>query len=418
MPQNSSAWSFAWHVSHGETGSACIIKHDGSRSKVTSIAQAPSTGASDDRKPIFLGINNNDKALMMNPVNREVSVLNALPVDAYAMYAYPDTDGSTHWYVHDGDKNGNDELNCGTTASSVMVVRNNGTTAELLKLICPGRGHHVVTFTAPCAVAPKVPLRAFVSSLADGTIAVVGNDPKDTATYLNIITTINLYDASKDKSAPGSIPNGAAPHGMVYSTVTGKVYNLNNGYNTIAVIDPLSNSITSTIPLPFSSNLLLSPDGRYALGKGVDRSANPEHVIGKLSVVDLVKGSVVSTLDLADFYPSTYRFNPEGSKLYVTSAATGKGIQKDNVKKDVVLVFDASALPKLVLLQEISVGVANCGRRSIAFLNGRVFVPNPTDGTISIVDGEDSKVLETVAIGPGSASDFNFSFWEGKLYGC
>ncbi len=418
MAQNSSAWAFACHVSHGDDGSACIVKHDTSGSQVVAVTQTHTTGASADRKPIFIGINKNDKALMMNAVNREISVLDALPIDAFAMYAYPDPDGSTHWYVHDGDKNGNDELNCGTSASSVMIVRNNGTSAELLKLICPGRGHHVVTFTAPTVAAPTVPSRAFISNLTDGTIAIVGNDPTDSATYLNIITSINLYDADKDKSAPGSIPNGAAPHGMVYSTVTAKIYNLNNGYNSIAVIDPLTNSIVSTIPLPFSSNLLLSPDARYALGKGVDRGTNLDHVIGKLSVVDLAKGAVASTIDLPDFYPSTYRFNPDGSKLYVTSATTGKGTQKDNVRKNVVLVFDATALPKLVLLKEIGVGVANCGRRPIAFLNGLVFVPNPTDGSVSIVNGDDDSVLETVVIGPGLVTDFNFSYWDGKLYGC
>lgn len=416
------SWLLAGHVSHGDTGSAVIVKNDGARSIVTALAKAPSTEAATDKKPIFLGINKNEKALVMNPVNREISALNALPVDAFAMYAYPDPDGSKHWYVHDGDANGNDELNCGTSASSVMIIRNTGTSAELLKLICPGRGHHVVTFTAPSATAPNTPCRAFVSNLADGTISVVGNDPAHSATYLNIIATINLHDARKDSAAPDYIPNSAAPHGMVYSAVTGKVYNLNNGYGTIAVINPLTNNIDTTLPLPFSSNLLLSPNGRYALGKGADRSTNSEHVIGKLSVVDLVGGSTTTVLDLPDFYPSTYRFSPDGNKLYVTSAATGKGTQKANVRKNSVLIFDATALPTLSLLKDITVGTADCGRRPIAFLNqhetGLVCVPNPTDGTISIIRSDDDSLLETITIGAASATEFNFSFWQGQLQGC
>jgi DNA-binding beta-propeller fold protein YncE len=209
------------------------------------------------------------------------------------------------------------------------------------------------------------------------------------------------------------VPNGAFPHGEVYSPLTGRVYNLNNGYGTVAVIDPLRNEIEARIEFKGCSNLLLSPDGRYVIGKGADRKSDPEHVIGRLIVLDAAAGKVATKLDIRDVYPSTYRFSPDGRRLFVTTAATGKGAQHANLKKSTVLVYDTSVLPELRLVQELAVGLADCSRRPIAFLRQkqaieRIFVPNPSDGTLSILDGA-GVLLETVCLSRSPVTELNFS---------
>jgi DNA-binding beta-propeller fold protein YncE len=360
----------------------------------------------------------------MDPASKKISIQNNFPLDAYAPYAYPQLAEGIHWYSNDGDsESGVDTLNCSGAGSPVYVVKNSADGAEVLKTICLGRGHHVVAFSKPSAKMPNIPQRAFVTHLLDGSMTILGNDPADQAGYLNVIDTINLCESDKEKDGRDGLPNNAFPHGMVFSPLTGKIYSLNNGYGTIIVVDPSSGKIESRLKMKGSSNLLLSPDGRYLIGKGANRKSDPEHVVGRLSVLDITTGETTDSLDLSDFYPSTYRFNPQGNKLYVTSAATGKGAQRDKVRKNILQVYDAAALPKLRLIKEVSVGVADCSRRPIAFFTESgetryVFVPNPTEGSVSILDGSSDEVLDTISIAEQAATEFAFSLWDGTIYGC
>jgi len=418
-------WSFACHLSEGETGSLVLIEHKGGKTRVIPVERAPASGLDETQRPVLIGVDADNALLIMDAVGKEISSHHSLPEDAVATYAYVDPATATYWMVNDGDKdNGVDLLNCGSSGSPVIVIKGlgNSQAAEVIKVICLGRGHHVTVFVAPSELAPQVPQRVFASNLLDGTISVIGNDPEDSATFLKLITTINLSDPRHEDGKREAVPNNAFPHGMVFSPLTGKVYNMNNGYGTVAVIDPLSNSVETSVAMKVSSNLLLSPDGRFLIGKGADRKSDAEHVIGRLSIMDALSNKVTGTLELPDIYPSVYRFSSDGRKLYVTTAATSKGKQKDNLKLDTLLVFDTSALPAIKLIKEVRVGRADSGRRPIAFIdrgrNGvRVFVPNSSDGTLSILDGADDSVLETVTLGKTDLAEINFSFWAGLSYG-
>jgi len=422
-------WSFVCHLNYGSTGAISIISHDGNQAGTFNIASGNESGLDISHKPVFLGADDEANIILLNPENKQIKRHTQFPADAFAAYAYRDPDNNRIWFMNDGDKEtGNDVLNCGDKGASVTVIENTGATGsnvvpKLLRTICVGRGHHVTTFTSPSSSAPAVPHRAFVSNLMDGTISVIDNDPNQSDTFLKVIDTINLCEPDKEDNGKKTIPNNAFPHGMAFSHATGKLYNLNNGYRTIAVIDPVNNTVEDTIELESSSNLLLSPDGCFLIGKGVDRKSDQDHVIGKLSVLDPQSKTLHKVIDLPDIYPSTYRFNADGTKLYVTSAATGKGKQKDNIKIDTVLIFDSSNLPDLTLFKEVQVGVADCGRRPIAFLerNGQtnlVLVPNPTDSTVTVLDGKDESILETISVGKGPVTEFSFSFWDGGINGC
>jgi len=418
-------WSFVCHLSYGTAGSVATVLKDSNKTEIHSTESGKESGLDNQYKPVFLGVDKHGQAILLDPKSKKLSAQTRFPPDAIAAYAYRDPDSNRIWFMNDGDKDtGNDPLNCGDKGASVTVIDSgDNTSPKLLKTICVGRGHHVTTFISPTSSRPAIPHRAFVSNLMDGTITVIGNDPAATDSYLQVLDTINLCDPGKEESGKVSIPNNAFPHGMGFSPATGKLYNLNNGYATIAVIDPVRNIVEETIELKSSSNLLLSPDGYYLIGKGVDRKSDPDHVIGKLSIIDAQSKKICDVINLPDIYPSAYRFNADGTKLYVTSAVTGKGKQKDNIKMDTVLLFDTSKLPAIALIKEIAVGIADCGRRPIAFTGnngktGLVFVPNPTDGTVTVLDGNDETVLETVKVGKGPVTEFSFSFWDGEITGC
>ncbi len=422
---NSKDWTIVCHKEYGDENSVAIVEQHDGEITVTHLGQSDPIGGDINSCPAFLGVNAKGEAIIMDPATRAISNTHTVPADARFVYAYRDPESNRVWFVNDGDKAGNDTLLCDGKGSSITIIaKSDDDQAVHMESLCIGRGHHMTGFTYPTADAANIPVRAFSSNLLDGTISVIGNDPNDAVSFLKVIDTINLFDARFDDGDEAAVPNNAFPHGMEFSALTGKVYNLNNGYGTIAVIDPMSNRVESTIEMKVSSNLLLSRCGRYLIGKGADRKGNAEHVMGRLSVVDAVEGKLVTALDLQDIYPSVYRFNPAGDKLYVTTAATGKGVQAENLVTDVVQVYDSTSLPELKLIKEIKLESTTAGRRPIAILESQpgeaplIFVPNPTHGTLSIIDGERDEVIDTVEIGKGEMKEFSFSFWNDRtIYG-
>ena len=422
MSEISGKWLLVNHLSTNDEGALSAVSLN--KGTLSNIPLTDTQKTGDVNPPWFLGLSKDLSLILFDPKSKCINRTKKMPIDAYPAYSYKDTLNQRIWFMNDGDKeNGNDALNCGENGSTVTIFdkgdENHG--PNHIKTLCVGRGHHVTTFVEPTAEFPEFPKVAYVSNLLDGSICVVGNDENDPESYLKIIHTINLCEPDKEKTGTQGIPNNAFPHGKQLSRHTGKIYSLNNGYGTVAVINPQTHEIEKRLPLTGCSNLLLSPCGKFLIGKGADRKSNPSHVLGRLSVIDAVKGEVISEDDIADFYPSTYRFNPDGSKLYVTSAATGKGEQKQNLKINTLYIYDATELPVLKLINIVTVGHADCSRRPIAFTSSRqenlVFIPNPTDATVSILDGKNDRIIDTIKIAEQGGKEFNFSFWQDEIYG-
>ena len=409
-------WSLACFQDLGGKSNLALIQCKNGNISATQVPQSAPSGNEDALRPVFLAMTTNGKAVIMNPQTKALQFESSVPADVFGIYYYPDHELEQLWLTNDGNQDGVDTGNCGENGASVIVATGLDRDTRIVKTICLGRGHHVVATTGT-----RAPHKAFVSSLLEGTLTFIANDP-NAGDHLEVLETISLCQPDKEKDGIDTTPNNAFPHGMVYSAVTDRVYCLNNGYGNINVINPHTHKIEKRIDMKVSSNLLLSPCGRFALGKGADRKENPDHVMGRLCVLNLETENMDTSLDIPDFYPSTYRFTPDGKKLYVTTAATGKGAQKDNLDIDHVYVYDTSALPALTLIKKIKVGKADCGRRSMALLADAsqthfVFIPNPTEGTVSILDGETDEVVQTVKVGDTNAKETAFSYWDGTFYG-
>lgn len=398
-------YSLAYYSSNRKTGSLAVVHCRDGKTAVQRLPLAAESGLEAALKPLLIGVTGDCRVVLLDPRSKQLSLNDALVGDAFPAHLYSDPRSDRDWFMNDGDKeSGNDTLNCGDTGSSVTVVENTGSPrAKWLKTICVGRGHHQACFSYPSTTAPQVPERAYISNLKDGTLSVIGNDPADAASYLQVLATVNLCEPEREEGGGGmTVPNNAFPHGLAYSPLSGKLYNLNNGYGTVAVIDPLSNTIEERIPFKGHSNLFASPDGRYLIGRGADRKSDAEHVIAKLSVLDVTTKTVVDTLDLPDIYISKYYFNPEGTKLYLTTSASGSPAQQRHLKTDVLLVLDVTALPKLKLLKEVKVGSAGAldfyseGGRS-----RRVFVSDSQSGSLVVLDADDEAVVESIAVAEG-----------------
>jgi len=413
-------WTLVCHSNYGNGGTIAMVRPQADGFSVEQLPMGAATGKAPAARPYFFGINADGRASAMDPQSKAVTQHSQLPTDVFPAYAYLDNAHDRIWFVYDGDEDtGNDPVNCPNGGSSVTIVKRK--TGEVLKTLCVGRGHHMTAFSAPSVEHPDTPKLAFVSDLLDGTMCIVGNDENKPDEFLKILKVINLCEAEKEDGGEICVPNNAFPHGILYSASQGKIFSLNNGYGTIVVINPRTLEIEDRYTLKKCSNLLGSADGNFLVGKGADRKSNPEHVIGKLTVLDARSGDTVAHFDIQDYYPSVYRFSADAKKLYLTSASTGKGVQFDNLDNTSVQVYDTSKLPAIKLANTLRVGKAACGRRPIAFAHQgtqitHVFIPNPTDGTLSIFDGND-QLLDTVTIGQPNCEEVLFSFWGDGIYG-
>jgi DNA-binding beta-propeller fold protein YncE len=389
------------------SGAIVIVERRGGHTGIEPIESLPGSGLDKALKPIFIGLTEAHQVIVMEPREKRLSIQSGFPVDAFAAHIYSDPSSARDWFMNDGDKaTGNDTLNCGDKGSSVTVVESTASPdVSFLKTICVGRGHHQAAFGFPSPQAPAVPHRAYISNLKDGTITVIGNDPGDAETFLEVVATINLCEPDKEEGGAVTVPNNAFPHGLAYSSQSGKLYNLNNGYGTIAVIDPVTNEIEKRIPFKGHSNLLVTPDGRYLIGRGADRKSDANHVFANLSVLDALSGKITDAIKIPDVYISKYYFNADGSKLYLTTSSSGSPEQQANLKSDALLIFDLAALPKLKVAAELRLGASS---GSLAFLNrdgvtDLVFSSNSEDGSVAVIGGVDDTILETIAVGPAQS---------------
>lgn len=405
MSENTRAsgdFSLGYYSGDRVTGALAVIRRRGGRTQVEAIPSGAESGLAQELKPVFIGLGEEGQVILLDPASREIIVQTSFPVDAFPAHIYEDPGSTRRWFMNDGDKQtGNDRLNCGDAGSSVTVIDNvDSAEARFLKTICVGRGHHQAAYTAPSASAPDVPRRAYISNLKDGTLSVIGNDPARPAEFLRLIDTIDLCEPDKEEGGNAAAPNNAFPHGLVYSELTGRLYNLNNGYGNIAVIDPRSNRIERRVPFKGNSNLFMVPGGRYIIGRGADRKSDPNHAIAHLTVLDVESMEIVDRLSLPDIYISKYYFNPEGTRLYLTTSSSGSPEQQANLKQDALLVIDLTALPRLVLRRELRLGSPS---GSLTFVRDggatRVFSSNGIAGAVVVVDGESDEVVETIAAG-------------------
>jgi len=398
-------FSLAYYSGDRKTGSITVVERVNGETTQMNIEVMPESTDHDKSKAIFIGLTSDKNVVLLDPETKGLLFKSHFPADAFAAHKYSDNNTNRSWFMNDGDKaTGNDTLNCGNNGSSVTVIENTDThEAKYLKTICVGRGHHQANFSFPSVEHPDTPKQAYISNLKDGTVSVIDNDPDHNDTYLTVIETIVLFEPEKEEGSD-SVPNNSFPHGLVFSSVSGKVYNLNNGYGTIAIINPKTHQIEQRIKFKGHSNLFMSPCGRYVIGRGADRKSDANHVVAKLTVLDVTNNEIVDSVNIPDIYISKYFFNPEGSRLYLTTSSSGSDEQKANLKTDALLVYDMSALPKIKRINEVRLG-SSSGTLDFAQQDDEtqlMFSSNAAEGAIAVM-GKDGHLLEKITVGESMA---------------
>lgn len=212
-------------------------------------------------------------------------------------------------------------------------------------------------------------------------------------------------------------PNGSNPHGIRWSQITGKIYSNQArevedgeeiGYGQIIEVDPKlivpgpghnKAAITRTLNLigtPYTS-YGITPDGRFLFLRGVDLTTDAQHIIGKLGVVDLSASgalSITNLPDLVDVVPSTFKFTPDGQRMYLlaSNTDTGNDAQKAAQKKDRLFVFNPSTFPTAPQL------VAEIGLSPAATHNFDVLVQGSGQASAVLVSNGGAGVTGSVTL--------------------
>ncbi|TGK02545.1 cell surface protein [Leptospira langatensis] len=309
-------------------------------------------------------------------VRKSNPILKTLNVGTNPGMLFVDPANTDHnWLMNDGDGTGADPILCPSqpTKGSFTVIHDSPDPVILASIhtsICIGLGPH------SAASQTKAPFLAMITNQGDNTISVVDND-EDSPTFLSssLLNTISL---------------SSTPNGIVYSKYTNKFYTyLASGSGSIAVIDPTGNGNTGALGTSISnvgtkySVLKIDSSGRYLLLSGTDTSTSPNK--GLLLGIDLHTGTLGNPISVSNSGFSDIQETPDGKRLLVASASTDPSTTTDQL-----YVYSIQNLPDLNLVKSVSVGSTNQPYRTFSLNSSGtsllgVFVPNYTDGTITVL---------------------------------
>jgi YVTN family beta-propeller protein len=337
------------------------------------------------------------------------------------------------WTMNEGDPGtGIDAVaNCPVGGSTTVLHNSHiaigGEKPHIRKTPCLfGKGEQFAAFSRPTAANPGLLQRAFISSKTTGLVSVVTADATDGANRWSALIPIDLCDNAKE-ACDGSpfTANTAAPAGMFWSQLTGKVYAFLSGYSAIVEIDPVAFVITRRcdVALPPPSTTIfhsmgMTPDGQFLFLVGEDLFSDQTKVIGKFGVVDLTQPvlslATLSIPQLDNIRPATFQFTPNGTRLYLTQSNTTGDLafaaQVHNLKKDKLLVFSLSTLPAAPLsLAELSLPPANMHAMDLWITGPQaagsakaVVVTNATpgvNGSVTLIDAATNAITQTIPVG-------------------
>ena len=401
---------------------------------------------------VFVNLGVGNKVATIDPLSGATPIHeDNLPTGTRPVHIYRDpTDVKRIWSMNDGDvANGNDSIRCpGGVGTSVTVLKNShigsgGVPPSVVGFTCTlASGHGVTAFSQPIMTDANIPKYAAVTNEKGGQMAFLDNN-QASATYRSMVARLDLCTNTGQAglTPPGAVcdnetstsltvpftANGSNPHGIRWSKHSGKIYSIQTAYGEIIEVDPKLivpgpgnhlTAITRRLSLagrPYTS-YGITPDGKFLFLRGRDITTDPDHILGKLAVVDLTVGgplAITALPDLLDVVPSTFKFTPDGQRMYLLASdtATGTGNQPVNQRKNLLFVFNPSAFPAAPqVLAEIGLLPASGHNFDVlvqgAGQTGGVLVSNGTaasTGSVSSFNANNQKIGDLlVGVNPGA----------------
>ena len=305
-----------------------------------------------------------------------------------------------------------------------------------------GRGHHKVAFSNTRA-------RMVASNIADCSDVLSVYDYSNPAD-IKLVKSFAARDLGYDQSSAAKICDvtgktgvNLAPHGVGTSAATGEAFHFITGTGQVALIDIDAEAPTVRLIQTAGSGGSTAkdmPGGRFIVvpqrtpREVQDKAGGVLCQIGQIAVIDAVNRQLVSQTPIlygngacneslvgkpgAAAAVSYLGFNKDGSRMFV-AVGTLSGPQNVAATVDLVPVFDMTNPSQPKQLEPLKLE-ARKGSDIVMANGGRLaFIPNSEASTVSIVDTESMKVVNTVktVAGPSRLSAFSPSAGPSKYIG-
>jgi len=252
----------------------------------------------------------------------------------------------------------------GTFPSTVSVI--NGSTNSLTGTITVG--------VNPAGVgANSVTHRIYIANYNSSNVSVINGVSNTTTT----------------------IPVGTHPSRVGVNPTTNEIYVTNSGTGTVSVINGTTNTVTATIPV-----------GRSPVGIGVIPSTNEIYVSNSqdnsVSVIDGRTNTVIKSIIVGND-PGNIAANPATNTIYVANSNSSSGT---------VSVIAGSTN---MLVATIPVGAYLAGIDANSVTN-KIYVASSGDGTISVIDGFTSQVVNVLFLSSGTPGTVGVDTVTNEIY--
>lgn len=209
----------------------------------------------------------------------------------------------------------------------------------------------------------------------------VASDPRGGAVYVADWYGHRLFVLTERDGTlvpDGEIAVGASPSGIAVSPDGATLYVANREADTVSVVDAATRRETKVIPV-----------GQHPFGITLDAAAGRAYTANvtgdDVSVLDLKTGREIGRI-------------PTGRRPYVIALAGGRGFVTDQYAGSVT-AFDLATLKPIA-----DVDVGDHPEGIAADPDGRLYVANWGDNTLSVLDSKSLKVLTTIPTGNGPRS--------------
>lgn len=255
-------------------------------------------------------------------------------------------------------------LSVGTfTGENSAIIRNIGD----YKAISIGGFESIATGSHPYQVSSPVTVEGvqyvYVANQGDGTVSAI---------------------RVSDHSLAATITIGSEPYGLSLATVSGVVYVYvaNTNSNTVSVIDTRSNTVAATVSVGLKPYYVATIGTKVYVTNGQSNT---------VSVINAATNTVSSTIAVGNY--------PRGIKAYGTELYVANyGDPFYYFGGNSVSVIDSMTD---TVTNTIVMPAYNRGARGVTTYNGKVYVTNYTDGSVSVIDPNTKTVTATIAVGAG-----------------
>jgi len=249
--------------------------------------------------------------------------------------------------------------------------------------------------------------KVYVAIEEEGRVGVIDTQSR------KMINSIDLSGVQNNKFVKYTTHNvQAAPNGKVVLVTanvergvmgenkSGKVEDISDGlYDKIFIIDPLTDTIISSLPIEIDSHLahvVVNAEGTFAYTASQEKS--------KIYVIDLTTQKIAKTISLDEGSgPHGLRLSTDDSKLYVALIG-GKAIAEVNLQNDSIKKYplSGSVIQTALTTDGNYVFGSVFDTKKVAWINtetdeqGYIDLPEDAKGSVQLYATPDSKYLYVV----------------------